>query len=75
VEQENVVTGLVHEDDPDTDLLPEGTPNEFCEDDIPEHFDLELEESGDYHLQLGPSALEEVWVVFIGAEGHAHEGE
>jgi hypothetical protein len=73
VEARNVVTGLFHEDDLDTDLLEVGTPNEFCEADIPEHFDLELEESGHYHLQLGPAAIDEVWVLYIGTEGHAHE--
>lgn len=73
VEEENVVTGLFAEDALDTDLLPSGAPNEFCESDVKEHFDLELEGAGYYYLQLGPSALDSVWVVFIGAEGHAHE--
>lgn len=71
--EQDVVTGLFHEDDLDTDLLGEGTPNAFCELDIPEHFDLELEEAGNYRLQLGPAAIGELWVVYIDAEGHAHE--
>jgi len=73
VEEENIVNGLFHEDDLDTDLLEAGTPNEFCETEIPEHFDLELEAAGHYHLQLGPAAVDEVWVVYLGAEGPTHE--
>lgn len=69
VEAANVATGLFQEGS-DENQLPEGAPNEFCEDDIPEHFDLDLED-GAYQLGLGPSALDEVWLMFVSAEGHA----
>lgn len=68
----DVVTGLYDEDETEN-LLPEAEPNEFCESDIPEHFDLDLE-AGDYYIELSPSAASEVWLLFTTAEGHAHEG-
>jgi hypothetical protein len=67
---ENVLTGLFHEDDEEE--IDAAGANEFCEDDIPEHFDLDLHEPGTYYLQLGPSALDEVWILLTAAEGHAH---
>jgi hypothetical protein len=54
------------------DELPEAAPNEFCPEEIPAHFDLELSESGDYFLRLGPSAESELFLVHLSAEGHAH---
>jgi hypothetical protein len=54
------------------DELGDAAPNEFCPDEIPAHFDLELSESGDYFLWLGPSAESELFLVHLSAEGHAH---
>jgi hypothetical protein len=54
-----------------SDILPEGSPNEFCEAEIPEHFDLDLDEPGDYVLRLGPSGVDSVWLMYVSAEGHA----
>lgn len=67
---ENVVTGLFHGDEEEE--IDAAGPNELCEQDIPEHFDLDLHEPGTYYLQLGPSALDKVWILLVGAEGHAH---
>ena len=67
---ENVVTGLYHEEDEEE--IEGAGANEFCDDDIPEHFDLDLHEPGTYYLQLGPSALDEVWILVTEAEGHSH---
>lgn len=67
---ENVVTGLFHEDQ--EEAIDAAGPNEFCEDDIPEHFDLDLHEPGTYYLQLGPSVLDEAWILLTEAEGHGH---
>jgi hypothetical protein len=66
----DVVTGLYHEDD--EEALDSAGPNPFCDDDIPEHFDLDLHEAGTYYLELAPSALSEVWIMLVEAEGHAH---
>lgn len=68
----DVVTGLWQGD---TELtLPTGSPNEFCATDIPEHFDLDLE-AGEYVLQLGPAAVDSVWLMVSSSEGHGHEHE
>lgn len=67
---EDVVTGLYHEDDEES--LESAGANEHCEDEIPEHFDLDLHEAGTYYLRLGPSALADVWVMLTEAGGHAH---
>jgi len=53
------------------DELPEGAPNEFCPDLIPEHFDLELAETGDYYVEL-TTAIPPLWLVYMSAKGHAH---
>jgi len=66
----NVVTSLYHEDEEEE--IDGAGANEFCDDDIPEHFDLDLHEPGTYYLQLGPSALDEVWILVTEAEGHSH---
>lgn len=68
---EDVVTALYQEDGVE-DLLPRAEANEFCRRDVPEHFDLELD-AGDYFLELSPSAISPVWLLFTTAEGHAHE--
>jgi hypothetical protein len=67
------VTGLYQADETDS-ILPEGSPNEFCPDQITEHFHLDLAEAGEYALEL-TSAADTVWLILIGAEGHAHGGE
>lgn len=55
--------------------LPEPAPVEACDADIPEHFDLDFE-IGTWYLQVGPAAVDEVWLSLAEAEGHAHdEGE
>jgi hypothetical protein len=71
VAQADAVTSLTLEGTM-TDVLPEGAPVEQCSDDIPEHFDLELEETGDYSLEL-TTADPPLWLVYTTAEGHAHE--
>jgi hypothetical protein len=64
----DVVSGLSFEG---SDILPEGSPNELCEGEIPEHFDLDLDEPGEYVLSLGPSGVNSVWLMYLSAEGHA----
>ena len=68
----DVVTGLWLGDTQLT--LPTGSPNEYCATDIPEHFDLDLE-AGTYVLQLGPSAVDSVWLMVSSSDGHGHEHE
>jgi hypothetical protein len=70
VDTADVVTGLFH-DDEDVDELSEAAPNGNCESDIPEHWHLDLHE-GTWHLQLGPAAVDGVWLLLM--EG-AHEHE
>jgi hypothetical protein len=70
VGQANAVTGLTFGES--GNLLPEAGPVEHCTDLIPEHFDLELEETGDYTLSL-TSVAPPLWLVYLSAEGHAHE--
>ena len=53
--------------------LPEPSPNDLCEDDIPEHYDLDFHEAGTYYLELGPAAVTEVWLNLASAEGHGHD--
>ena len=67
---EDVVTGLYHEDEEES--LDSAGANTYCEEEIPEHFDLDLHEAGTYYLRLGPSALADAWIVIMEAEGHAH---
>lgn len=69
----DVVTGL-YLDDGDADELPDGTPDGFCEEDIPEHFHLELA-PGTWHLKLGPAAIDSLWLMLMSAEGHEHTEE
>lgn len=51
--------------------LPTGSPNEDCPTEIPDHFDLDLE-VGTYVLQLGPAAVDSVWLMLSEAAGHGH---
>lgn len=66
----DVVSGLL--DPTGAEVLPAPAPNEDCPDDIPEHFDLDLE-PGTWTLALGPAAVGEVWLMLIEAGEHAHE--
>jgi hypothetical protein len=66
----DVVTGLFRDASTTSEPL-EAAPNEFCADDIPEHFDLDLD-SGSLTVQLGPSAVSPVWVLLADAAGHQH---
>ncbi|MCC7538251.1 MAG: hypothetical protein IT379_18645 [Deltaproteobacteria bacterium] len=67
----NVVTGLYEGDAQVT--LPAGAPNELCAAEIPEHFDLDFHEAGDWFIELGPSAVPSFWLLLTEATGHAHE--
>ena len=71
VAQPDAVTSLTYEEST-TDLLPESAPVQRCSELIPEHFDLELDETGDYSLEL-TTADPPLWLVYTTAEGHAHE--
>ncbi|HEY8944938.1 MAG TPA: hypothetical protein VIM73_11785 [Polyangiaceae bacterium] len=68
--QADVVTGLFL----DGEELPlgEGAPNEFCAEDVPEHFDMDLDEAGTYTLRLGPVGVDSIWLAYVPAAGHAH---
>jgi len=66
----DVVTGLFRNDETTSQPL-ESSPNEFCATEIPEHYDLDLD-SGNLTLQLGPSAVPEVWLALTLAGAHAH---
>jgi hypothetical protein len=67
----DVVSGLTR-DGSQTELLPEPSPNEFCADALPEHFDLELE-AGAHRLKLGPAAVGSVRLILSAAHGHGHD--
>jgi len=49
--------------------LAEPGPNEFCPDELPEHWPLALAE-GTYTLELGPSATDTLWLMYLSAAGH-----
>lgn len=66
----NVVAALYLDDVEQS--LPTPGPSEVCPEDIPEHFPLELE-AGAWSLELGPSAVSEVWILLTGSAGHGHE--
>ena len=70
VDTADVVAGLFHEDE-DSDELPEAAPNGNCSDDIPEHWHLDLH-AGTWHLQLGPAAIDGLWLLLMEGE-HEHE--
>jgi hypothetical protein len=69
VQTPDVVTGLFRGTTA-TDELPAPTPNEDCPDEIPEHFDLDFAETRAWYVQLGPAAVNEVWVMLTEAGGH-----
>lgn len=67
----DVVTALYQDEAPAT--LPEASPAEECGSDLPEHWELDLA-AGVWQLELGPSAVDTVWLMVLGAEGHGgHE--
>jgi hypothetical protein len=70
VDTADLVTGLylAEAEEP----LPESSPNDSCADDIPEHWHLDLT-SGDWQIELGPSAIDSLWLMLMSAEGHEHE--
>jgi hypothetical protein len=67
----DVVTALFHGDSTD-DELPAASPTAFCSAEIPEHYDLDLHESGPFYVQLGPAQVPDVWLMLIDAGAHAH---
>ncbi len=66
----DVVQAIYHEGVQES--LPSPAPNELCGDDLPEHYELDLH-AGAWALELGPAAVESVWLMLIAAEGHDHE--
>lgn len=52
--------------------LAAGTANENCAAEIPDHYHLELDEVGTYHLELGPSVVDVVIVVHPDSGPHDH---
>jgi len=70
VDTTDAVAALYH--GPDEEPLESAGADEFCPEEIPEHFDLDLHQPGTYFIELGPSAVPEVWLLLSGAEGHAH---
>lgn len=71
LDTEDVVTALYHGDE-EEELVAAG-PVERCEEDIPEHFDVDFHESGTYYLELAPSAADTVWLLLLDAAGHGHD--
>jgi len=65
----DVVGALYHEGAQES--LPAAAPNELCGDDLPEHYELDLR-AGEWALELGPAAVDTVWLMLIAAEGHEH---
>jgi hypothetical protein len=54
--------------------LADPAPNGLCSEEIPEHYHLHLS-SGIWHLELGPTAGDAVWLMlvpFAGAHDHEH---
>jgi hypothetical protein len=64
------VVGLFHEQSADNSL-PSPLPNQRCPTEIPEHFDLALDQSGSYYLELAPAAISSIWLALTDAAGHA----
>lgn len=60
-----VLTGIWF--DGEEQVLPAGEPNPVCPNDVPEHYDLDLE-PGTWTLQVGPAAIAEVWMQLAAAE-------
>ena len=48
--------------------LPYPVPVPGCEDDIPEHFRLNLTQPGTYHLELAPTEGTELWLMLMSPE-------
>lgn len=67
VDTADVVSGLYH--DGEAEALAEPGPNADCEEDIPEHWDLDLH-AGEWTLEFGPSAVDSIWLMAISGEGH-----
>ena len=65
------VANALYEGDATASLLPEAAPNEFCATEIPDHFDLDLGQAT-FYLELGPAAVDSVWLMLVSAAGHAH---
>ena len=74
IDTANVVNGLFHNDEVADELPAAGGANTNCPDDLPEHFDLDLHE-GVWHVQLGPAAVDSVWISLLEAAGHGHEDD
>ncbi len=53
--------------------LPETAPNDFCPEDIPEHYDLDLHTAGSWYIELGPAAVADLWLMVAPAGDHVHE--
>ncbi len=68
----DVITAMLVDGD-EVDL-PDGAPAESCPEDVPEHYELHAE-PGTVHLQLGPSAVDSVWLMVTDGDGHGHEHE
>jgi hypothetical protein len=66
------VIGLYHEQET-TSVLPAPEPNADCPAEIPEHFDLALDTTGAWYVELAPAATPSVWLALTEAAGHAHE--
>jgi hypothetical protein len=70
LEADGVVTGISFNGEAQS--LPDAAPNEECPDEIPAHYDLDLE-PGTWTFQLGPIAAASVWMNLVDAGSHAHE--
>jgi hypothetical protein len=66
----DVILALYHDGAEET--LPAPSPVEGCEADLPEHFHLDLHE-GEWTLELGPAAVESVWLMLLASGDHEHE--
>ena len=63
----DVIMTLYHDGVEET--LPAPSAVEACADDLPEHFHLDLH-AGEWTLELGPAAVESVWVMLLSSEDH-----
>jgi hypothetical protein len=64
VDQPGVAADLVLESNPMG--LPYPVPVEACAQDIPEHFRLNLDQPGVYHLELAPTDGAQLWMMLMG---------
>jgi hypothetical protein len=71
VDLADVVEDLLHEWQ--SEGIEDAGPNEYCEDEIPAHFHLDLHEAGAYQIELAPSAASELRLILMESEGHEHE--